>query len=62
MPKILCITSLVIASIIFLLFVTNMVAGFPFGNVTGSMPANIGMIVSSLVVGVFSVLTFLEMR
>ncbi len=62
MPKILCIVSLVISSIVFVLFVMNMMAGFPFGNVTGSTPANIGMIVTSLVVGVFSVLTFLEIR
>ncbi len=62
MRKILCIVSLVISSIVFLLFVMNIAAGIPFGNVTGSMPANIGMIVSSLVIGVFSVLTFLEIR
>ncbi len=62
MPKILCIISLVISSIVFLLFVMNMLAGFPFGNVAGSMPANIGMIVTSIIVGTFSVLTFLEIK
>ena len=62
MPKILCIISLVISCIIFLLFIMNMAAGVPFGKVEGAFLANIGMIVGSLIVGVFSVLTFLEIR
>ncbi len=62
MPKILCIISLVVSSLVFLLFVLNMTMGFPFGNVTGSTPANIGMIIGSIIVGVFSVLTFLEIK
>ncbi len=62
MPKILCIVSLVVSSLVFLMFVLNMTVGFPFGNVAGSTLANIGMIVSSLIVGTFSVLTFLEIR
>lgn len=62
MPKVLCIISLVISCIIFLVFVMNMAAGVPFGNVEGAGLANIGMIVGSLIVGLFSVLTFLEVR
>ncbi|MDR2754362.1 MAG: hypothetical protein LBC20_01525 [Planctomycetaceae bacterium] len=61
MPKILCIISLVISSIILLVFLANMLAGVPFGP-AGGMLMNIGMIAGSLIVGTFSVLTFLECR
>ena len=62
MPKILCIISLVVSCILLLLFVMNMASGVPFGKVEGAGLVNIGMIVGSLIVGVFSVLTFLEIR
>ncbi|MGL4594629.1 MAG: hypothetical protein ACRCUY_07875 [Thermoguttaceae bacterium] len=61
MPKALCITSLVIAAIVFLIFTLNLLAGIPFGA-KGGVIASIGMIVSSLTIGTFSVLTFLEIR
>ncbi|MDR1963395.1 MAG: hypothetical protein LBQ50_06425 [Planctomycetaceae bacterium] len=61
MPKILCIISLVISSIIFLVFLANMLIGVPFGS-AGGMLMNIGMIVGALIIGTFSVLTFLESR
>lgn len=61
MPKILCIISLVISSLIFLLFVANMLVGVPFGS-SGGMLVNIGMIAGAIIVGTFSVLTFLEAR
>jgi hypothetical protein len=38
-----------------------MCAGVPFGA-AGGMLMNIGMIVGALIVGTFSVLTFLEVR
>lgn len=62
MPKILCIASLVVAGLIFLIFLANMLAGVPFGKADGSFLMNIGMLVGSLFVGVFSVLTYLEAR
>ena len=62
MPKILCIASLVVACIIFLVFLLNMLAGFPFGKANGAFLMNIGMLTGSLIVGVFSVLTYLEAR
>ena len=61
MPKILCITSLVISSIVFLIFLLNLIAGIPFGS-AGGMLMNIGMIIGALIIGAFSVLTFLEAR
>ncbi|MCL2744126.1 MAG: hypothetical protein FWE67_09765 [Planctomycetaceae bacterium] len=61
MPKILCIVSLVIAGILLLVFLMNLAAGFPFGKDGGAM-VDIGMIVASLIVGAFSVLTFLEIK
>jgi hypothetical protein len=61
MPKILCIISLVISGIVFLIFLANMLAGIPFGS-AGGMLMNIGMIVGAAIVGTFSVLTFLESR
>ncbi|MDR0703972.1 MAG: hypothetical protein LBF88_03205 [Planctomycetaceae bacterium] len=61
MPKILCIISFVISCIIFLVFLANMLAGVPFGS-AGGILINIGMIIGSLIIGTFSVLTFLESR
>ncbi|MDR0870494.1 MAG: hypothetical protein LBN39_06840 [Planctomycetaceae bacterium] len=62
MPKILCISSLVVACLIFLIFLANMLAGIPFGKPDGSFLMNLGMLIGSLVVGVFSALTFLETK
>lgn len=62
MPKILCIASLVVAAILFLVFLANMLTGMPFGNADGALLMNIGMLVGSLIVGIFSVLTYLEAR
>jgi hypothetical protein len=61
MPKILCIISLVVAGILLLVFLLNLAAGIPFGK-EGGMLINIGMIAASLIVGAFSVLTFLEIK
>lgn len=59
MPKILCIISLVISSLILLIFLLNLILGFPFGS-AGGILMDIGMIVGSGIIVVFSVLTFLE--
>jgi len=61
MPKIFCIVSLVISAILLLVFLLNTVAGIPFGK-DGGMLVNIGMIIASLIIGVFSVFTFLEIK
>jgi hypothetical protein len=61
MPKILCLIALVISAIILLIFLANLLIGVPFGN-AGGILINIGMIVGSLVIGTFSVLTYLEIR
>jgi len=61
MPKILCIFSLVVSSILFLLFFVNLIAGIPFGG-AGGMLVNIGFVIGTGIVAGMSVLTFLEQR
>ena len=61
MPKILCIFSLVVSSILFLLFLADLIAGIPFGGTGGAM-LNIGFVVGAGIVAAMSVLTFLEQR
>lgn len=61
MPKILCIISLVISSLLLLIFLLNLIAGIPFGA-SGDRMMDIGMVIGSGIVGTFSVLTFLEIR
>ena len=61
MPKILCIISLVVSALIFLLFLLDLIAGFPFGGIGGLM-GHVGMLVGAAVIGAFSVLTFIECR
>jgi hypothetical protein len=61
MPKILCIISLVISSILFLLFLANLAAGFPFGKAGGAM-MDIGFVVGAGIVAGMSVVTLLEQR
>lgn len=62
MPKVLCIISLVVSSIILLVFLMNLFAGIPFGSADGMMLMNIGMVVGCGIIATFSVLTFLEQR
>jgi hypothetical protein len=62
MPKILCLVSLIVSGIIFLVFLLNLVAGVPFGSASGTGIAALGMLFASAVIGTFSVLTFLEER
>ena len=61
MPKILCLVSLVISSILFLLFLADLIAGVPFGKAGGAM-LNIGFIVGAGIVAAMSAVTFLEQR
>lgn len=61
MPKILCIYSLAISGILFLLFFIDMLSGFPFDK-AGGMMMNISFLVCTLIVGVFSFLTLRELR
>ena len=61
MPKILCIFSLVVSSILFLLFLVNLIAGVPLGGAGGTL-MNIGFIIGAGIVAGMSVVTFLEQR
>ena len=61
MPKMLCIISLVISALVLVLFLLNLIAGFPFGG-AGGIWGNLGMVVGAAVIATFSVLTFLESR
>ena len=62
MPKILCIASFVVSCIVFLLFFVDLILGVPFGNSTAGILVPIGFLLGSVIVGAFSVLTFLELR
>ena len=61
MSKILCIFSLVVSSILFLLFLTDLIVKVPFGG-AGGMMMNIGFIVGAGAVTGMSIVTFLEQR
>jgi len=61
MPKALCIISLIISALVFLLFLIDLIAGFPFGGVGGLM-GHLGILIGAAIIGAFSVLTFLECR
>ena len=59
MPKMLCIVSLVISALIFLLFSIDLVSGVPFGGV-GGLAGHLGMMFGAAVIGTFSFLTIPE--
>jgi len=61
MPKLLCIASLIVSAIVFLLFTLDLITGIPFGSV-GGLLGHLGMMFGAAVVGTFSVLTFPECR
>ena len=61
MPKALCIISLIISALVFLLFLIDLIAGIPFGGV-GGLVGHLGMIAGAAIIGTFSVLTFRECR
>ena len=56
MPKILCIASLVISALVFLLFALDLVVKVPFGG-AGGLIGSLGMMFGAAVIGTFSVLT-----
>ena len=61
MPKMLCIMSLVTSALVLLLFLLDLIVGFPFGG-AGGILGHLGMIFGAAVIGTFSVLTFIECR
>jgi len=61
MSKALCIVSLVISAIVFLLFLMDMIAHVPFGG-AGGLLGHLGMLFGAAVIGAFSVLTYPECR
>ncbi|MDR0390701.1 MAG: hypothetical protein LBH59_02250 [Planctomycetaceae bacterium] len=61
MPKILCIISLAISSIVFRLFLLSLIIGVPFTR-DGGILVNLGFIIGSAIIGVLSVFTYLEVR
>jgi hypothetical protein len=61
MPKVLCIVSLIVSALVLLLFLVNLIAGFPFGS-AGGLVGNLGMVAGAAIIGTFSFFTFLECR
>ena len=61
MPKILCIVSLIISALVFLLFTLDLVVGIPFGGAEGLL-GHLGMMFGAAVVATFSFLTIPECR
>ena len=61
MPKILCIVSLVISALIFLLFTLDLIVGIPFGGASGLLGAA-GLMTGSAIIAAFSALTLRECR
>jgi hypothetical protein len=61
MPKVLCIVSLIVSALVFLLFTLDLIAGVPFGNVGGTL-GHLGMMLGAAVVGTFCVLTLPECK
>ncbi|MCL2709569.1 MAG: hypothetical protein FWE95_01710 [Planctomycetaceae bacterium] len=61
MPKILCIVSLIVSALVLLLFLLNLIAGFPFGG-AGGLVGNLGMVIGAAIIGTFSFLTMQECR
>jgi hypothetical protein len=59
MPKILCIVSLVISALVFVLFTLDLIVGIPFGG-AGGLLGHIGLMVGSAIIATFSVLTIPE--
>jgi hypothetical protein len=61
MPKALCIISLLISALVFVLFLLNLVAQVPFGG-AGGLLGHLGMMFGAAVIGTFCVFTYLECR
>ena len=61
MPKVLCIVSLIVSALVFLLFALDLVASTPFGG-AGGLLGHLGMIFGAAVIATFSVLTLRECK
>jgi len=61
MPKILCIASLVVSALVFLLFTLDLIAGVPFGGV-GGLLGHLGIMIGAAIIAAFSVLTLPECK
>ena len=61
MPKLLCIISLIISALVFLLFTLDLIAKIPFGGSSGLM-GHLGIMFGAAVIATFSVLTIPECR
>ncbi|MGL4944465.1 MAG: hypothetical protein ACRC46_14890 [Thermoguttaceae bacterium] len=61
MPKILCIASLAISGLLAVLFLADLVSGFPFGK-AGGILMNLTFIASSGGLAAYSYFTLLEQR
>ena len=60
MAKVLCLFSLIVSSILFLIFFLDLILGIPFARINSMM--DIAFVVSAAIIGVFSFLTFQEQR
>jgi hypothetical protein len=60
MAKVLCLFALVVSAILFLIFFLDLILGIPFAR--ASMMMDIGFLVSTAIIGLFSFLTFQEQR
>jgi len=61
MSKVLCIVTLIISALVFLLFTLDLIAGTPFGGI-GGLWGHLGMMFGAAVIATFSVLTLPECR
>ncbi|HBT76938.1 MAG TPA: hypothetical protein DEB39_08430 [Planctomycetaceae bacterium] len=61
MPKALCIFSLSVSGLLFLLYFLDLISGFPFAQADGILIDILYMVCSALV-GAFSYLTLRELR
>jgi len=60
MSKLLCIFSLVISALVFLLFTLDLIMGIPFGSSAGGTMGHLGIMFGAAVIATFSVLTIPE--
>jgi hypothetical protein len=58
MPKALCISGLVVAGLVAILFAADLAVGYPFGR--ASMTMDVSVLVCAIVLGLLSWLTFRE--
>ena len=60
MAKVLCLFALVVSAVLFLIFILDLILGIPFARV--NMMMDIAFVVSAVIIGLFSFLTFQEQR